>query len=78
MNLTLNKPAFLDDIVYKHYFQNHTLDIVFDDNFENNDKDYISMTLRRILHKEPSERPSASKLYNEFSKLLEAKSVQMC
>lgn len=75
--LVSNKCVFSDDIaVFKHYFRHETVDVSVDSTFEENDKDNISSTLRRMLNREPSERPSASRLYKEFSKYLEAKNVQ--
>ena len=62
--LVANQPAFRDDVaVYKHYFRNQTVNFNVHNEFEEDDKDTISMTLRRMLNKEPSERPPASKLY---------------
>lgn len=75
--LVANQPAFRDDVaVYKHYFRNQTVNFNVHNEFEEDDKDTISMTLRRMLNKEPSERPPASKLYREFSKHLEARGAK--
>lgn len=72
--LVVNKPAFVDDVaVYDHYYQNQTVIISLDNTFDESDRVKISEALRRMLHKEPSERPSGASLFEEFSRPLEVK-----
>ena len=64
--MVANKPAFAsDNALFEWYFQNRPFDVTFDDTFDSN-KRSIYETVIRMLQKEPSLRPSASTLYDEF------------
>jgi serine/threonine protein kinase len=65
--LATGKQAFLTDIaVVTHYLQNAPFLVSLDDKFDDTTKECISDAILRMLQKEPSERPSAATLYDEF------------
>ena len=65
--LATGKQAFFSDLaVVTHYLKNANFLVSLDDKFDDTAKECISDAISRMLQKEPSERPSAATLYNEF------------
>lgn len=66
--LATGKQAFRSDFaMVTHYLQNVPFLVSLDDKFDDTTKECISNAIVRMLQKEPSERPSAATLYDEFS-----------
>lgn len=64
--MVAGKPAFdSDGAMIEWYFQKIPFDVTIDDTFDVNQTS-ISETVARMLQREPSKRPSAATLYDEF------------
>lgn len=65
--LATTKPAFVDDMaMFEWYFRDKPFHVKLDDHFEETDRATICESIQKMLHKDPSMRPSARTLYDEF------------